>query len=155
MIARTGTGWQTLMTDLSIILFMITAAALGQQPAAEAAPKASGRPAQVPSQRSEPVAVYRAGAGAPPLAEWLGSQARDPRQMLTIVSTYAAGKEDAALDLATGLAREANRIGQPTRVIIEPGAGGATATLAYDSNAQVLARPLQREGVQNSKGDNR
>ena len=30
MMARVGTGWQTLLADLAIILFMITAAALSQ-----------------------------------------------------------------------------------------------------------------------------
>lgn len=152
--ARTGTGWQTLMTDLSIILFMITAAALGQQQPATAGRKNEDGPAQTPSERSEPVAVYRAVAGAPPLGDWLSSQPRDPRQMLTIVSTYADGGEIAALDLADRLAREAHKLDQTTRVVIEPGEGGATATLAYDSNL-VLARSLQGKGEQNPKGENR
>ena len=150
MITRMGSGWQTLMADLSIILFMITAAALSQQ-----GPDAIARPGQTPSQRSEPVAVYRAAPGAPPLGEWLASQPRDPRQMLTIVSTYAAGGEGPALNLATKLAREAVAVGLTARVIIEPGAGEATATLGYDSNAPVLAHSLHREGEQNPEGDNR
>lgn len=152
--ARMGTGWQTLMTDLSIILFMITAAALGQQQPATAGRKDGDGPAQTPSERSEPVAVYRAVAGAPPLGDWLASQPRDPRQMLTIVSTYAGGRENAALELASGLAREAHRLDQTTRVVIEPGEGGATATLAYDSN-MVLARSLHSESGQNPKGANK
>lgn len=150
MITRAGSGWQTLMADLSIILFMITAAALSQQ-----GPDAIAKPAQTPSQRSEPVAVYRVAPDAPPLGEWLASQPRDPRQMLTIVSTYAAGREGTALDLAAKLAREAGAVGLAARVIIEPGAGEATATLGYDSNASVLARSLHHEGEQNPKGDNR
>lgn len=147
---RVGTGWQTLMTDLSIILFMITAAALAQQD-----PEAVAQAAQTPSQRSEPVAVYRAGKDAPPLGQWLADQPRDPRQMLTIVSTYAAGQENAALDLATSLAREAGKAGQASRVVIEPGLGEATATLGYDSNTPLLAQALQRGSVPNSQGDNR
>lgn len=152
--ARMGTGWQTLMTDLSIILFMITAAALGQQQPATAGRKDGDGAAQTPSQRSEPVAVYRAVAGAPPLGDWLASQPRDPRQMLTIVSTYTDGRENPALELAAKLAHEAHGLDQTTRVVIEPGEGGATATLGYDSNL-VLARSLQRRGEQNPKGDNR
>lgn len=176
--ARMGTGWQTLMADLSIILFMITAAALGQQ-GPDAVPGAATKPAQTPSQRSEPVAVYRAAPGAPPIGEWLAGQPRDPRQMLTIVSTYEAGQEGAALDLATSLAREAAAAHQTARVVVEPGEGEATATLAYDGNAVAraegerangvvaaadlagkvlsgdLAQPLQRGGIENPKGDNR
>ena len=145
MIARMGTGWQTLMADLSIILFMITAAALGQQ-------HHDAKPAQTPSQRSGPVAVYRAGQGAPPLGQWLAAQPRDPRQMLTIVSTYAPGHEGSALDLASTLARDAATMAQLTRVVIEPGQGEATATLAYDSTAETLARNLRRDGEPNPKG---
>lgn len=155
---RIGTGWQTLMTDLSIVLFLITAGALAQQ-GPDAGVAAVAKPAQTPSQRSEPVAVYRAAPGAPPLGEWLASQPRDPRQMLTIVSTYAKGQQNAALDLATGLAREANGVGQVARVVVEPGEGEATATLAYDSNAVSAAAdsgtPLAVQGRTDSKGDNR
>lgn len=150
MITRMGSGWQTLMADLSIILFMITAAALSQQ-----GPDAAAKPAQTPSRRSEPVAVYRVGPDAPPLGEWLASQPRDPRQMLTVVSTYAPGRQGPALDLAAKLALEAAAVGLAARVVIEPGAGEATATLGYDSNAPGLARSLHREGEQNPKGDNR
>ena len=53
MIARAGSGWQTLLADLAIILFMVTAAALSQSKdaAAIAAPQ--------PSPRSEPLAIWR------------------------------------------------------------------------------------------------
>jgi hypothetical protein len=145
MIARMGTGWQTLMADLSIILFMITAAALSQQGGEQ-------KPAQMPSQRSEPVAVYRAGHGAPPLGEWLAGQPRDPRQMLTIVSTYSPGHEGPALDLASAMARDAATAQQLTRVVIEPGEGEATATLAYDGTAETLARNLRSDGKPNPEG---
>lgn len=151
MIARMGTGWQTLMADLSIVLFMITAAALGQNGGEGG--NAPSRPAQAPSQRAEPTAVYRAGPGVSPIGDWLAAQPRDPRQMLTIVSTYAPGKENAALDLATRLAREAGAVGQVARVVVEPGQGEATATLGYDASAAALARDLQGDSVENSKGD--
>lgn len=154
MIARMGTGWQTLMADLSIVLFMITAAALGQNGSGGNAANPP-KPAQMPSQRSEPIAVYRPGPGMPGIGEWLSGQPRDPRQMLTIVSTYAPGKENAALDLATGLARQAGSAGQAARVVVEPGEGEATATLAYDASAVVLAQGLQSGGMQNPKGDAR
>lgn len=132
MIVRAGTGWQTLMADLSIILFMVTAAALTQAGAG----KAAG-----PSQRGEPIAVYRSGAGAPALGTWLDTQPRDPRQLLTIVSTYPPGQQGAALVQAAAIARDATRRGVLTRVVVEPGPGDTTATLAYDLSIQPIAMP--------------
>lgn len=138
MIVRAGTGWQTLMADLSIILFMVTAAALSQSGPgkAQAARAATSTATAEPSQRGEPIAVYRTGAGAPPLGEWLDSQPRDPRQLLTIVSTYAPGKQAEAMARATRLANDAAARAVLTRVVVEPGAGDATATLAYDLGVQ-------------------
>lgn len=133
MIVRAGTGWQTLMADLSIILFMVTAAALSQAGPGKAAQPAS---APAPSQRGEPIAVYRTGAGAPPLGEWLDTLPRDERQMLTVVSTYTPGKQADALTRAAELARDAEQRRVLTRIVIEPGAGDATASLAYDLSIQ-------------------
>ncbi len=147
MIARAGTGWQTLMADLSIILFMVTAAALSQA-GPGMAPAASG-----PSPRSEPIAVYRTGKGAPPLAEWLGAQPRDPRQMLTLVSTYRPGRQAEALARAETLARDATAQGLMARIIVEPGTGDATATLAYDHTTPETARDLPSTGQSHSRGE--
>lgn len=142
MIVRAGTGWQTLMADLSIILFMVTAAALSQAGPgkalagpSQAGPRQSGA---APSQRGEPIAVYRTGTGAPPLGEWLDTLPRDPRQLLTVVATYTAGKQTDALNRATALAIEADKHGVLTRVVVEPGAGDATASLAYDLSIQPI-----------------
>lgn len=139
MIVRAGTGWQTLMADLSIILFMVTAAALSQAGPGKVANAA--QPAPGPSQRGEPIAVYRSANGAPPLAEWLDTQPRDERQMLTVVSTYQPGKQAEALNRAEAYARDAFAHGVLTRVVIEPGPGDATATLAYDLSIQPSATP--------------
>lgn len=127
MIVRAGTGWQTLMADLSIILFMVTAAALSQ-----AGPGKTGTAVAAPSPRGEPIAVYRTGADAPPLGEWLDAQPRDERQMLTLVSTYTPGKQAEALSRAARFAEDAAKRRLQTRVIVEPGTGNASATLAYD-----------------------
>ena len=137
MIVRAGTGWQTLMADLSIILFMVTAAALSQAgPGKAQAGQPAPTPASALSQRGEPIAVYRPGDGAPPLAQWLDSQTRDERQMLTVVSTYVPGKQAEALARAAVLAQAASARGVLTRVVVEPGPGDATATLAYDLSVQ-------------------
>jgi len=137
MIVRAGTGWQTLMADLSIILFMVTAAALSQAGPGKAAQPTAAPLA--PSLRGEPIAVYRTGAGAPKLGEWLDSQPHDERQLLTIVSTYTAGKQADAVARATQFADAAAKRAVLTRIVVEPGAGDATATLAYDLSVQPVS----------------
>jgi hypothetical protein len=134
VIARTGTGWQYALADLSLILFMVTAAALSQA-------NAKGAAAQ-PSARGETLALWRAEPDGPPLKTWLEAQAPDPRQQLTIVARYEAGGQGSALQEARELASSAGEAGRSARIVIEPGEGGFTAALAYDAPA-VLARSLQ------------
>ena len=134
MKARAGTGWQYLMTDLSMILFMITAAAVGEAPPDP--PRAAAQPPApvAPPALGEPIAVWSGGAGAPPLPQWLAAQPSDPRQRLTIVAPLDAAP--AALQLAAQAQR-------PARVLLESGTSGAPfATLTYDQDT-ALARGLQ------------
>lgn len=132
MKARAGTGWQYVMTDLSLILFMITAAALREAPAEALRPSPLAAPAL-----GEPVAVWRGGADMPGLAQWLSAQNPDPRQRLTVVAPLTQAAP--ALALAQGA-------GRPARVVLEPDAGGAPyAALTYDQSAG-LAQGLQDSG---------
>jgi hypothetical protein len=117
MIARPGqTGWQTILADLALILFMICASALsvaeGPAPAADKAraaplraPQPVAPPHPVAPQQAEPVGVWRDGPDAPPLAQWLADQAADPRLRLSIVVRYATrtGAREAALEQAAAL----------------------------------------------------
>lgn len=136
MKVRAGTGWQYLLADLSLILFIVTAAALS---------RTSDGPATAPlSPQGEPLAFYRADAGAPPLGQWLREQPPDPRQQLTIVAQYAPGRQIEALGRAEALAREAGAAGSQARIVVEPGAGGTTASLAFDApRAASLAQDLR------------
>ena len=142
MKARAGTGWQYVMTDLSMILFMITAAAVNDAPA-DPHPPAPSAPPPVPVPLAapalgEPIAVWRGVAGGPTLGQWLTSQPSDPRQRLTIVGSAAAPGE--ALHLAAAAGRSA-------RILLEPGSAGAPfATLTYDRLPD-MARPLQSAGA--------
>jgi hypothetical protein len=146
MNVRAGTGWQTLFADISIILFMVTAAALSR--AGDGTRKASADP----SPRSDPVAVYRSAPGAPSLDAWLAAQPADPRQMLTIVASYRPGGQDAAIVSATGLARSASDRGMLSRIVVEPGDGDSAAMLAFDPPVQQLARSLRPVPRTSSKG---
>lgn len=131
IVARAGSGWQTALADLSLILFMVAASALAHAPGNS--PRAS--------PRAEPLAVWRAGPGMPPLAEWIASQA-DPRQSLTIVAPYAPGRQAQALADAEALLHAAGAAGLNARLVIEPGSGAPRAALAYD-DPQRVARGLQ------------
>lgn len=121
MRSRAGTGWQYVMTDLSLILFMITATALREAPTdRSAAPSRGALPAL-----GEPVAVWRGRAGGPSLGRWLAGQGGDPHLRLTVVAPLAAAPE------ALALARQA---GRPARLVLEPGGQGAPyAALTYDA----------------------
>ena len=152
MIARTiGVGWQTILADLSLILFMVTASALAEAPDAplgndsnaavhaHAAPKPAPIPAPSPAiaplPRAEPVAVWRAGEGAPPLPQWLHDVARDPRLRLTITVHYAPGTRAAALAEAARLDRQSGPQASSARIVIEPGLpAGASAAVGYDAD---------------------
>mgnify|MGYP001765149718 CR=1 FL=1 len=138
MIARAGSGWQTVLADLSLILFMVTAAALQQ--AEERAPTAPVLPAA--PALADPVALWRAAPGGPDLAAWLAAQPTDPRLRLTIVAHHA-GDPVAAARAAAMLAA---RAGRPARIVLEPGAAQPlSAGLTFDAGAG-LAHGLQERG---------
>ncbi len=129
MIARMGSGWQTVLADLSMILFMVTAAGVSQSPPDPSPP--ATLPPQAPAL-GEPVALWRGGAGAPALSEWLARHS-DPRLRLTIVAP--AVQAEAALALARAA-------GRPARIVLEPGGEGPPlAALTYDLGE--TAQPLQ------------
>ena len=150
--ASLQSGWQMILADLALILFIITAAALANapespqspfKPASPPAPKPAikprtgieqktGRPI-APSLRGEPVAVWTDTAGAPPLAEWLASEARDARLRATIIVRFIKGHQAAAFARAEALAKEAGPRGGDARLVVEAGAAdGAIVSLAYD-----------------------
>lgn len=146
MIARAGTGWQAMLADLSLILFMVTAAALAKRPGTPPAPPPPPAPATSEvaqaSERSQPLAIWIAGPGAPRLGEWLASQAADARQQVTITAKYVPGGQAGAIAEASRLVAEAGAAGVSARIVIEPGEGPLRAELAYDVPPQV-ARSLQ------------
>jgi hypothetical protein len=156
-----GGGWQLILADLALILFLVTLAALASFPEGGRANDASETGASengglgagdtarqarfAPSQ-----ALYRPGPGAPPLAQWLARQAPDPRATLTIYARHAGADEAASWAKARALAQEARGTGVAVRVVIERvdadrgvdgdadgGAAGVVtglhASLAYDS----------------------
>ncbi|HQS70202.1 MAG: hypothetical protein B7Y36_15700 [Novosphingobium sp. 28-62-57] len=140
MIIRAGTGWQYALADLSLILFLATASALslaGKPEQRAPAPPAAPPPAPLPvaaALESAPVAVWAAGAGAPPLAGWLQQVGNDPRLEVQIVVRYAGGGREAALEQALKLAQTGGVRAQQARILVEPGdRAGASVALFYAS----------------------
>ncbi len=142
--------WQTILADLAMILFMMTAAALANAPEspllpaavkadlpkapAPAAPRPPTPLSAAPSPRGEPVGVWRDDPGAPGLAGWLAQQGRDPRLRVSILVRHQQGRETAALARAAKLLAGAGVRGAGARIVIEPGADdSASVVLAYDA----------------------
>ena len=144
---RTGVGWQYALTDLSLILFMVSASALSQHARQERRPPppAAQRAAPGPVAVADPVALWRPGAGAPSLGEWLASQPRDPRQRLTIEARYAGAHAAEAAGQAARLLAQAGERAGPVRIVVEPGAqDDLSAALTWDVASPVLAQGLQQ-----------
>ena len=146
--APIAAGWQTILADLSLILFMVTAAALANAPDGPMAPitsaaaKSPARPERQPqpqphivaSPRGEPVGVWSDGPGVLPLAVWLAQQGGDPRLRATILVHHRSGGGRAALARATALVEAAGPRGATARIVIEEGpADSASVLLAYDA----------------------
>lgn len=121
MNTRIGSGWQTVLADLSLILFMVTAAAVSQ---------ASPQPATGETLAlGEPVAVWRPGALS--LGAWLSQQPHDPRLRLTIVAHAAQAQETGVIST---MLTTVGPLPQNSRFVLERSPGPRlTATLAYDS----------------------
>ena len=172
MSARVAASWQTSLADLSLILFMIAAAALSRQEndrrqdidrrqAIDRRQDSDRRqelaqPADAPASAA-PLAVYLATPDAPPLGAWLARQAADPRQRLTVTTFYGPTPTalPAALAEAARLARAAGAMGLRARVVAEPGRGPARVALAFDDPALpepvarslLEGRPVSSEGI--------
>jgi len=134
MQVRTGVGWQYALADLSLILFMVVAAALARQQAAPPKPvPAPPAPAAAPLL-AEPVAVWRAGPGAPSLAEWPAAQSLDPRQRLTLVARYSRGRAQEAFLRAQAALAPISHLPAATRMTVEPATtDDLSATLTWDA----------------------
>jgi hypothetical protein len=129
---RVGVGWQYALADLSLILFMVCAAALSRQ-IPPPPPPVTALPNQ-PVALAEPVAVWRAAPDGPTLEAWLAGQSLDPRQRLTIVARYSGGRAQEAFVRAQREVRSLPPMAAATRIVVEPATiDDLSATLAWDA----------------------
>lgn len=136
-----GHGWQLILADLALILFLVTLSALPAAETGPAARRATARPPAQPAEIAASQALYRPVAGGPTLAEWLAAQPHDPRATLTVFARYPRGGEAAAWEAARTLAASARGSGVPVRTIITAGQErDLYASLAYDSQVSGAGR---------------
>lgn len=137
---RGGHGWQLILADLALILFLLALSAL---PAAEA--ESGRRLADTEARERDALgmlyaevapaqALFRPIPGGPSLGAWLTAQGPDPRATLTIFAVHTKGGEAAAWQCAEVLAAEARASGVAVRTIIAAGMRAEVyASLAFDA----------------------
>lgn len=140
--ASTGASWLVPLADLSMILFVVTGAALAQQSTPAAPPREEdGR--QTGFVQTVPVAMLTDAPGGPPLAQWLAGNGGDATGLVTIEGHFALPADRPRIEARVGtLANEARAAGVEPRVVVEPGTASQVVTVfAYDRDPQ-LARDL-------------
>lgn len=126
MILRAGSGWQTVTADLALILFLITAQASRDTPAA----LPQTEPATIPMMDSNGagLALYRPGPGTD-LDQWLEATLTDDRQGATVVVRYTSGGREDAIRAGSELLGDIERHGSTARLVLEPGARAESMVL--------------------------
>lgn len=140
--ATPGASWLVPLADLSMILFVVTGAALAQQAApASAPPDEAGR--QTGFVQTVPVAMLTDAPDGPPLAQWLAGNGGDATGLVTIEGHFAASTDRPRIEARVStLADEAREAGVEPRVVVEPGTASQVVTVfAYDRDPQ-MARDL-------------
>lgn len=132
MILRPVHGWQLILADLSLILFLVTLTALVNSSSdVERSPvtRPTSDPHVAPAQ-----ALFRKFEGGPDLREWISEQAADPRATLTIIAQHSEADRESVWRDARGLAQSVKDTGVPVRVVITTGErSDVYASLAYDA----------------------
>ena len=148
LIRDSGSSWLIPLADLSLILFITTAASLSVQPAVprrdEPPPAAEGIAQGVAA------AVFVAGPGAPPLGQWLAQYRAGSGEQLTIEGYFLPQDRERIAAGAEDMAEQAIAAGFSPRLILQPvgAAGGQShvrAVFAHDADPQVAQSLLQQE----------
>jgi hypothetical protein len=126
VIARLGSGWQTITADLALILFLVTAQATVSEPAlsGDLPPPQESEPAPTPTPTPHAVegsgmAVFRPGPGLD-LKKWLAETRTDDRQSVTAIVRFPADGRGAAMGRAERLMAALEEAGARPRLVIEP-----------------------------------
>lgn len=134
---KASQSWLMTLADLTIILFIITAADLSRADA-----RVTDTAHSVAAiATAEPTAIFR--PGGPSLSAWLAGQPGDPRQQLTILVRHARGDQAVAMGKGMALLEQAQQAGRDARLVVEEGEHSEIAAfLAYDVSPAKMARQL-------------
>ena len=128
MTSRKPNGWQIILADLALILFLVTLAGF-------IAVRGKNSSAAQHVQTAALQGVFRPGPAAS-LTDWLAMQDADGRMRLTIFARYDGERNAAIWENAQTLAAEANSAGINARVVLERGRDSDLyAAFAYDDLA--------------------
>ncbi|WP_298307492.1 hypothetical protein [uncultured Erythrobacter sp.] len=127
MMSRENHGWQLVLADLSLILFLVTLTALVNT-SSESTASVTRAPYVAPAQ-----ALFRPTLRGPSLPEWLAEQPRDPRSTLTIIAQHRGEDQDVMWQDAQLMAASVAHSDVAVRVVITKGKeSDLYASLAYD-----------------------
>jgi hypothetical protein len=144
-------GWQLVLADLSLILFLTTATALSDKH--ERGSDEATSPVY-PGEGSSAASLYLATGGDTAFADWLTAQPRDPREQMTIRADYSASEREVVMAQIRELTHVAGEAGFRPRVILEPTRDTRiTVSFAFDTGpaaALNMAQLLQGTGADTS-----
>lgn len=126
-------GWQLVLADLALILFLVTLTALvnTRSDAGQSRVRADQIAASPHIAASQ--ALFRSTPRGPTLAQWLAERPADPRASLTIIAQHNGADEQIMWDNAKAMAQSVEQSGVSVRVIITKGEQSELyASLAYD-----------------------
>jgi hypothetical protein len=123
------------VADLSLILFLVTASALPDDPVTARAAPAPPAPHETPVM----LGVWSDVPGGITLSAWLAEQAPDSSQRLSIEVTYREGGIEAAFAKAEQLRLSAGAAGNDARVLIAEGPRDAVLAQLVQDNAPASA----------------
>ena len=132
MTLRGPAGWQTAMADLTLILFLVVAAAY-REDAPERADPADSEAQAADISLGQPMAVFRPGGDAD-LARWLAAQHMGPGEVATVIVRHRPGAATPAVEEAASLVARIERAGEAARLMVEPSAFPETlVVIAHDA----------------------
>ncbi|MDJ0643658.1 MAG: hypothetical protein QNJ15_12650 [Erythrobacter sp.] len=142
MTVRDASGWQLILADLAMILFLVAIAALAEQPGDKGAKRDNvGDLRRAEESASNSVAaidpaqaLYRPGRDIPPIEQWIDSQAIDPRATLSVIALHRGEDRQEAWQRAQALADRARSRGLDVRIVLQEGReSDLYASLAFDT----------------------
>lgn len=141
----TGSSWLVPLADLSLILFIITAASLSGRPEREGV----GQPQPVGSfAQGVPASVHIDLPHGPTLGEWLADYHPGSGEQLTVEGYFIPADRAAIAARAEELAQQALAAGFQPRVILQPAAQSQVQALFAADAAPQVAQSLRGPGEQ-------